>query len=94
MKNYSFNEMETFTFKEDFGMNDGGLVKTFFKIALGVKLGVEVGGFISVFTMRLLNTALDNIPGKYLEQVKKSSVYSNPNDQSKKSKRTIGFRCE
>lgn len=94
MKNYSFNEMETFTFKEDFGMNDSGLVKTFFKMALGLKLGIEVGGFISIAVTRLLNAALDNIPGEYLEKAKKSSVYSNLNDQSKKSKTKIGFHCE
>lgn len=44
-KNYSFNEMKTFIFKEDFRMNDWGkdTFRTFFKIALGCKLGIDFG---------------------------------------------------
>lgn len=97
-KNYSFNGMKTSIFKEDFRMNDWGkdVFRTFFKIALGCKLGIEFGGFISVVVLKLTNKILDKTTmTKYPETVKKYGEDSELTHEEKNPiKSKIGFRCE
>lgn len=79
-------------------MNDWGkgAFRTFFKIALGYKLGIEFGGFISVVVLKLANKVLDKTTmTKYPETVKKYDKDSELTHEEKNPiKSKIGFRCE
>lgn len=79
-------------------MNDWGkgAFRTFFKIALGYKLGIEFGGFISVVVLKLANKVLDKTTmTKYPETVKKYGKDSELTHEEKNPiKSKIGFRCE